>query len=64
MAAGLASGALIELNPMDVLLRNYGAVGVAATGKTAEEAAAAWAALADLADRTAVATSPGFRSTT
>lgn len=51
---GLASGATVELNSIDMLMRNYSAVGVLAAGYTAEQDAAAWDALTKLADRKAI----------
>jgi NADPH2:quinone reductase len=54
---GMASGASVALNSMDMLLRNYSAVGVLAAGYTPEQDAAAWAALTGLAERQAI-TSP------
>jgi NADPH:quinone reductase len=56
---GLASGATVELNSIDMLLRNYSAVGVLAAGYTPEEDAAAWDALTDLAARKAITTPVG-----
>jgi NADPH:quinone reductase len=56
---GLASGATVELNSIDMLLRNYSAVGVLASGYTPDEDAAAWDALADLAERKAITTPVG-----
>jgi NADPH2:quinone reductase len=56
---GLASGTIVELNSLDMLLRNYSAVGVLAAGYTPDEDAAAWDALADLADRKAISTPVG-----
>lgn len=56
---GLASGATVELNSLDMLLRNYSAIGVLASGYTPDEDAAAWDALADLADRKAITTPVG-----
>jgi NADPH:quinone reductase len=51
---GMASGASVELGSLDMLLRNYSAVGVLAAGYTPEQDAAAWAALTDLAERRAI----------
>ncbi|HEV3382917.1 MAG TPA: zinc-binding dehydrogenase [Trebonia sp.] len=56
---GLASGATVELNSLDLLLRNCTAVGVLAAGYTPDEDAAAWAALTDLAERKAITTPVG-----
>jgi NADPH2:quinone reductase len=56
---GLASGATVELNSLDMLLRNYSAVGVLAAGYTPDEDAAAWDALTDLAERKAITTPVG-----
>jgi NADPH:quinone reductase len=56
---GLASGAPVQLNPMDMLLRNYSAVGVLAAGYTAEEDAIAWDALVALAESGAITTPVG-----
>jgi len=56
---GLASGATVELNSIDMLLRNYSAVGVLAAGYTPQEDAAAWDALTDLADRKVITTPVG-----
>ena len=56
---GLASGATVEVNSLDMLLRNYSAVGVLASGYTPSEDAAAWDALADLASRRAITTPVG-----
>lgn len=46
---GLASGAPVALNAMDMLLRNYSAVGVLATPLSPEDEAAAWQRLSELA---------------
>ena len=51
---GMASGASVELSFLDMLLRNYSAVGVLAAGYTPEQDAAAWAGLTDLAERRAI----------
>jgi NADPH:quinone reductase len=56
---GLASGATVELNSLDLLLRNCSAVGVLAAGYTPDEDAAAWDALVDLAERKAITTPVG-----
>ncbi|MCD0484081.1 NADPH:quinone oxidoreductase family protein [Streptacidiphilus sp. ASG 303] len=56
---GLASGSPVPLDPMDMLLRNYTAVGVLASpGEPAAEAAV-WDRLADLAGRGEIATPVG-----
>jgi NADPH2:quinone reductase len=57
--AELTSGATVELSSLDMLMRNYSAVGVLAAGYTPDEDAAAWHALADLAERKAITTSVG-----
>ncbi|MBY8881081.1 NADPH:quinone oxidoreductase family protein [Actinacidiphila acidipaludis] len=46
---GLASGRPVALDAMDLLLRNYSAVGVLATPVSPEAEAAAWGRLAELA---------------
>jgi NADPH:quinone reductase len=56
---GLASGATVKLNSLDMLMRNYGAVGVLASGYTPDEDAVAWDALTDLAERGAITTPVG-----
>ncbi|WP_345651897.1 NADPH:quinone oxidoreductase family protein [Streptomyces siamensis] len=56
---GLASGEPVALNSMDMLLRNYSAVGVLATPGSAAEEALVWDRLADLADRGAISTPVG-----
>jgi NADPH:quinone reductase len=56
---GMASGATVELNSLDMLLRNYSAVGVLASGYTPHEDAAAWQALTDLAGRGEITTPVG-----
>ena len=56
---GLASGATAELNSLDMLLRNYSAVGVLAAGYTPDEDAAAWEALTGLAARGEITTPVG-----
>jgi NADPH:quinone reductase len=57
---GLASGAPVPLDPMDMLLRNYAAVGVLATPhEEAEKEAAVWERLGDLAGRHAITTPVG-----
>jgi len=47
---GLASGKPVALDAMDLLLRNYSAVGVLATPESPDAEAAAWRRLADLAE--------------
>jgi NADPH:quinone reductase len=56
---GLASGATVQLSSYDMLVRNYSAVGVLASGYTPQEDAAAWGALADMAARKAITTPVG-----
>ena len=57
---GLASGAPVALDSMDMLLRNYTAVGVLASGNDdAEKEAAVWDHLRDLAERGAITTPVG-----
>jgi NADPH2:quinone reductase len=56
---GLASGATVQLSSLDLLARNYSAVGVLASGYTPEEDAAAWSVLEDLASRKAITTPVG-----
>jgi NADPH2:quinone reductase len=57
---GLASGAPVSLDSMDMLLRNYTAVGVLATGDDdAEREAAVWDHLRGLAERGAITTPVG-----
>ncbi|HEX6527310.1 MAG TPA: NADPH:quinone oxidoreductase family protein [Streptosporangiaceae bacterium] len=56
---GMASGATVELNSLDMLLRNYSAVGVLASGYAPDEDATAWQALTDLADRGKITTPVG-----
>lgn len=57
---GLASGALVALDPMDMMLRNYSAVGVLAMPNDDPEAeAAVWSRLTDLADKGAITTPVG-----
>ncbi|WP_405577306.1 zinc-binding alcohol dehydrogenase family protein [Streptomyces sp. NBC_01190] len=53
--AGLASGAPVALDSMDMLLRNYTAVGVLATPLAPDAEAAAWDHLAGLAEKGAIA---------
>ncbi|MFJ9541295.1 zinc-binding alcohol dehydrogenase family protein [Streptomyces sp. NPDC101225] len=56
---GLASGEPVALDAMDMLMRNYSAVGVLATPKDTAAEAAVWDRLADLTDRGAIRTSVG-----
>ncbi|WP_432132623.1 NADPH:quinone oxidoreductase family protein [Streptomyces tendae] len=57
---GLASGAFVTLDPMDMLLRNYSAAGVLALpNDDPETEAAVWSRLAELADKGAIATPVG-----
>lgn len=56
---GLASGAPVALNAMDMLLRNYSAVGVLATPGSPEQEAAAWDRLAALAEAGEITTPVG-----
>jgi len=57
---GLASGAPVALDPMDMLLRNYSAVGVLAIPAEDPEAeAAVWSRLAALAESGAITTPVG-----
>lgn len=57
---GLASGTPVELDPMDLLLRNYSAVGVLAIpNDDPESEAAVWTRLADLAEKGAITTPVG-----
>ncbi|WP_220296831.1 NADPH:quinone oxidoreductase family protein [Streptomyces sp. MBT84] len=57
---GLASGAPVALNPMDMMLRNYSAVGVLAIPHADPEAeAAVWSRLADLVEKGAITTPVG-----
>ncbi|GHD42318.1 quinone oxidoreductase family protein [Streptomyces galbus] len=57
---GLASGSPVALDPMDMLLRNYSAVGVLAIPDDDPEAeAAVWSRLADLAKKGAITTPVG-----
>ncbi|MYS19373.1 NADPH2:quinone reductase [Streptomyces sp. DvalAA-14] len=58
---GLASGAPVALDTMDMLLRNYSAVGVLATPGAPEAETAVWGRLADLAARGAISTPVGRR---
>jgi NADPH2:quinone reductase len=56
---GFASGTPLSLDSLDMLLRNYTAVGVLATPVTPEAEAAVWGHLADLAEREAITTPVG-----
>jgi NADPH2:quinone reductase len=56
---GLASGTAVPLDPVDLLLRNYSAVGVLAMPDDPVAEAAAWAHLADLAGQGAITTPVG-----
>jgi NADPH2:quinone reductase len=56
---GLASGTPVALNAMDMLLRNYSAVGVLATPGSPEQEAAAWDRLAALAEACTITTPVG-----
>ncbi|MEW2545377.1 NADPH:quinone oxidoreductase family protein [Streptomyces sp. NPDC047002] len=57
---GLASGAPVALDPMDMVVRNYAAVGVLATPNEDPEAEAlVWSRLADLAAKAAITTPVG-----
>ena len=56
---GLASGAPVALNAMDMLLRNYSAVGVLATPGSPEQEAASWDRLAALAEAGEITTPVG-----
>jgi NADPH:quinone reductase len=56
---GLASGTAVPLDPVDLLLRNYSAVGVLAMPDDPEAEAAAWHRLADLAEQKAITTPVG-----
>jgi NADPH2:quinone reductase len=56
---GLASGTAVPLDPMDMLLRNYTAVGVLAIPDDPDAEAAAWDHLADLAKQGAISTPVG-----
>ncbi|MFC4031563.1 NADPH:quinone oxidoreductase family protein [Streptomyces polygonati] len=56
---GLASGAPLALDAMDLLLRNYTAVGVLAIPGGPEAEAAVWARLAELAGQGAITTPVG-----
>ena len=56
---GLASGTVVPLDPMDMLLRNYAAVGVLATPDDPAAEGAAWHRLADLAEQGTITTPVG-----
>lgn len=57
---GLASGTPVALDPMDMLLRNYSAVGVLAIPNDVPEAeATVWTHLADLVEKGAITTPVG-----
>ncbi|MCX5097067.1 hypothetical protein OOK36_51975 [Streptomyces sp. NBC_00365] len=56
---GLASGRPVPLDSMDMLLRNYSAVGVLATPGSPAVEAAVWDRLADLAGKSAISTPVG-----
>ena len=56
---GLASGTAVPLDPMDMLLRNYTAVGVLSMPDDPEAEAEAWDHLADLAEQGAISTPVG-----
>ncbi|MBP2702335.1 NADPH:quinone oxidoreductase family protein [Microbispora sp. RL4-1S] len=56
---GLAAGTTVPIDSLDLLLRNYSAVGVFAGGHTPEEDAAAWGRLSELAEQKAITTSVG-----
>jgi NADPH2:quinone reductase len=56
---GLASGATVKIDTLDLLVRSYSAVGVFAGGFTPEEDAAAWGRLLDLAEREVITTPVG-----
>ncbi|MER5598624.1 NADPH:quinone oxidoreductase family protein [Streptomyces sp. NPDC002265] len=56
---GVASGKPVTLDPMDMLLRNYSAVGVLAAPGSAADEAVVWERLADLADRGVLSTPVG-----
>jgi NADPH2:quinone reductase len=49
LIVGLASGSTVPLSSMDLLIRDYSAVGVFAGGHTREQDLRAWSSLADLA---------------
>jgi NADPH2:quinone reductase len=51
VVVGWASGTPVELNTVDMLLRNWSAVGVLASGHTARQDVAIWDRLLELADR-------------
>ncbi len=56
---GVAGGKPVPLDSMDMLLRNYSAVGVLATPGSPAAEAVVWERLADLADRGALSTPVG-----
>ncbi|WP_219837631.1 NADPH:quinone oxidoreductase family protein [Paenibacillus sp. R14(2021)] len=56
---GLASGTPVPLDSMDMLLRNYTAVGVLATPGSPEAEATIWGRLAELAEQGAITTPVG-----
>jgi NADPH:quinone reductase len=57
---GIASGTPVALDPMDMLVRNYSAVGVLAMPNDDPEAeTAVWNRLADLAEKGAITTPVG-----
>ncbi|SNT18053.1 NADPH2:quinone reductase [Asanoa hainanensis] len=56
---GFASGAPVTLDPVDMLLRNYSAVGVLADAHSREGEAVVWARLAELAGQGALTTPVG-----
>ncbi|MEV4537322.1 zinc-binding dehydrogenase [Asanoa sp. NPDC049518] len=56
---GFASGTPVTLDPVDMLLRNYSAVGVLADAHSAEGERAAWGRLAELARQGALTTPVG-----
>jgi NADPH2:quinone reductase len=56
---GLASGSTVQIDTLDMLLRNYSAVGVFGGGYTPEEDATAFARLEDLVERGAITTPLG-----
>lgn len=56
---GLASGAPVPLDPMDILLRNYTVVGVLASPSDAQTEAAVWQRLTELAAQGAITTPVG-----
>ena len=56
---GFASGAPVSLDPVDMLLRNYSAVGVLADAHSPEAEAVAWSRLAELAEQEVLTTPVG-----